>query len=120
MELNIFEANGQKMAEVIADTAVIATPQDFLDLITTAGYEDARSVIFKSDHLPEAFFDLRTRLAGEILQKCVNYHMKLAVIGDFEAIDSQSLRAFIIESNRGKLAFFVPDRETAIAKLTGQ
>lgn len=118
MELNIFEANGQKIAEVIAGEAVIATPQDFLDLIVTAGYEDARSVIFHSRHLADDFFDLRTKLAGEILQKCVNYHMKLAVIGNFEAIDSQSLRAFIIESNRGKLAFFVPDKDTAIAKLT--
>lgn len=120
MELNIFEANNQKIAEVIAGAAVIATPQDFLDLIATVGYEGARSVIFQRHHLPEAFFDLRTRLAGEVLQKCVNYHMKLAVIGNFEAIDSQSLRAFILESNRGKLAFFVPDRETAIAKLIGQ
>jgi hypothetical protein len=119
VELNIFEANHQKIAEIISDTVVITTVQDALDLMVTAGYEGARDVIFRQHHLPEAFFDLRTGLAGEILQKYVNYQMRLAVIGDFETITSKSLRAFILESNRGKLAFFAPDKETAIAKLTG-
>jgi len=29
------------------------------------------------------FFDLSTGLAGEILQKFVNYHVKIAIVGDF-------------------------------------
>jgi len=45
--------------------------------------------------------------------------MKLAVIGTFEKYQSKSLQAFIRESSRGRQFFFVPDRETAIAKLTG-
>ena len=29
-----------------------------------------------------AFFNLRTGLAGEIMQKFVNYHLRLVIIGD--------------------------------------
>jgi hypothetical protein len=45
--------------------------------------------------------------------------MKLAIVGDFEKFGSNSLNALIVESNRGKQVFFVPDVETAIVKLGG-
>ena len=117
MELNILEVKQQKIAEVISDEIVINDIQDALDVIANANYLGAESVILCEKHLNPEFFELRTRLAGEILQKCANYHMKLAVMGEFGKFKSQSLQAFIVESNRGNLAFFVPDRETAIAKI---
>lgn len=119
MDLNIFEVEQQTIAEVISDEIVINNPQDALDLIANASYQGANRIILYEQNLQPAFFELQTKLAGEILQKCANYRMSLAVVGEFEKFESQSLKAFIVESNRGKLAFFVPDRETAIAKLTG-
>lgn len=119
MELNFFEIQQHHIAEVISDKIVINNPQDALDIIAEANYHGADRIIVYEQHLPEAFFELRTGLAGEILQKCANYRMKLAVIGTFEKFKSNSLQAFIGESNRGQLAFFVSDRATAIAKLTG-
>lgn len=120
MELNIFEAQQQLIAEIVSDEMVINNPQDALDIIAEANYHGAGRVMVYEQHLNPAFFDLQTRLAGEILQKCANYRMKLAVIGAFEKYQSNSLQSFIGESNRGQLAFFVPDRATAIAKLTQQ
>ncbi|MCB0197727.1 MAG: DUF4180 domain-containing protein [Anaerolineae bacterium] len=118
MEVTILEIKQQKIAEVIADDIVINTAQDALDMMVEAGYYDARSVILYEQNIHPDFFELQTGLAGEILQKYVNYQMKLAVVGTFEKFESKSLQAFIIESNKGNLAFFVPDRDTAIAKLT--
>ncbi len=118
MELKIFEVKGQKIAEVMAEGIIINTAQDALDVIANASYQGAESVILYEENLKPAFFELQTGLAGDILQKHVNYKMKLAVIGEFEKFASKSLKAFIIESNRGELAFFVPNRATAIAKLT--
>lgn len=119
MELKIFEAQQQLVAELISDELVITDPQDALDIIAEANYHGASGVLVYEQQLTPDFFELRTRLAGEILQKCANYRMKLAVIGGFEKYKSTSLHAFIGESNRGQLAFFVPDRATAISKLTG-
>jgi len=51
------------------------------------------------------------------LQKFVNYHIKLAIVGDFKNITSEPLKAFVYESNRGNEIFFLEDVETAIARL---
>ena len=120
MELKIFEEKNQKIAEIKSDKIVIKTPQDALDVMADASYYEARSLILREKNLSPEFFDLRTRVAGEILLKFSNYMVKMAIIGEFEKYKSESLKAFIWESNKGKQIFFVPDRETAIAKIIGQ
>lgn len=61
---------------------------------------------------------LKTRLAGEILQKFVNYNIKVAIIGDFTIYTSKSLRDFMYESNKGKDIFFSPSVNDAIEILS--
>jgi len=66
----------------------------------------------------EKFFHLNTKIAGEILQKFINYRVKIAIVGDFSAYTSESLKAFIYECNKGKDIFFLPDEKKAIEKLS--
>jgi len=66
----------------------------------------------------EKFFYLNTKIAGEILQKFINYRVKIAIVGDFSAYTSESLKAFIYECNKGKDIFFLPDEKKAIEKLS--
>lgn len=47
-----------------------------------------------------------------------NYRLRLAIVGDFTSVNSNSLRAFIAESNRGTQNFFVATEEEAIKKLS--
>ena len=63
------------------------------------------------------FFDLSTKIAGGILQKLINYKMKLAIIGDFYAYESKALKDFIHECNTGNNIFFVEDEAQAIYSL---
>ena len=119
MELNILNEKNTIIAEIISDEVVVNTPQDALDLMAESGYYDARSLILMDYHFAPEFFELRTKIAGEILQKFSNYRVKMAIIGEFEKYKSKSLKAFIGESNKGNLIFFVPDRKTAIAKIIG-
>ena len=63
------------------------------------------------------FFVLSTGIAGEILQKFVNYGFKLAVYGDFTHETSAALQDFIRESNEGRDIFFQPDANSATEKL---
>lgn len=92
--------------------------QDFIDLLGNAFYLGAVGVIVKSEHLPEHFFELKTKLAGEILQKFSNYRQRMAIVGDFENIESKSLRDFIRESNELGRIVFVESLDKALTKLS--
>ena len=118
MELKIIEVKQQKIAEVVSGEIVIDDSQDALNLMADAGYYGARSIMIDERNLNPDFFHLHTRLAGDVLLKFAGYQVKLAIIGDFEKYSSNSLKALIRESNRGDQVFFVPDRASAIAKLT--
>ena len=65
----------------------------------------------------EDFFILSTGLAGEILQKFINYRFKLAVYGDYSRCTSRPLKDFIRESNEGRDFSFVVPREEAVRLL---
>ena len=57
------------------------------------------------------FLRLSSGVAGEVLQKLVNYHFQVAVLGDTSAAQAASgpLRDFVRESNRGRHVWFVAD-----------
>ena len=116
MNLEIKEYKNIRIAQVSRET-VIQTVQDATDLMGNADYQGARSIILDETNLDARFFDLKTGMAGEILQKYSNYHMKLAIMGEFEKYNSNALKAFIIECNRGNSIFFVPDFDSAVKKI---
>lgn len=89
---------------------VVTTTQDALDLIGAA-FLGAEAVAVPAQRLDPAFFSLGTRFAGEIMQKFVNYRLRLAVVGDISAhlATSPALRALVDESNRADHVWFVPD-----------
>jgi hypothetical protein len=88
-----------------------------LKRIRMADYLGARSVIVHEKNITPEFFDLKTKIAGEILQKYANYHFKLAIIGEFSKYESNALNAFVIECNRGNNIFFVEDADAAFNKI---
>ena len=72
-------------------------------------------MVLRKEQIDEPFFRLSTGLAGEVLQKFVNYHMKLAIVGDFSGYTSKPLQDFIRESNEGRHVCFQPDEGAALA-----
>lgn len=117
MEFQIIENHGHPILVVTSQNFRIENVQQSLDLMAEAWQHDSNRIVLQARHLHPDFFDLRTRLAGEILQKFANYRMKLAVIGSVEAWTGESGRAFILESNRGNRFFFLPDLDSAIARM---
>lgn len=90
------------------------------DLIGEALGGRARVVAIAVERLPPAFLDLKTRLAGEVLQKFVNYGLQVAIVGDVSTgfARSAALRDFVRESNRGRSVWFVEDLAALEAKLS--
>jgi hypothetical protein len=117
LELEIIEKGNIKIAKTATSETVINTIQDALDLMANADYQGARKIIVHENNLNPKFFSLKTGFAGEVLQKYSNYHMKLAIIGEFTKYTSNALHAFIVECNRGNNIFFVPDVNSALEKL---
>ncbi len=115
MELQYINHHGMNIA-VLAD-GIISTVQDALDLIGTASYSGAGSVVIPMERLAPSFFELKTRLAGEVLQKFVNYGMHAAIVGDFSGFTSKSLADFIRESNKGRHVLFKSTIEEAVKAL---
>ncbi len=119
MIIKTIKENGVEMAIVESDVELITDVQSALDLMATVSYEAGCNVIIiNKSSICEDFFDLKTRLAGEIIQKFINYQAKIAIIGDFSVYTSNSLKDFIYESNKGRDLFFLPTEEQAIAKLS--
>ncbi|SCG72642.1 protein of unknown function [Micromonospora echinaurantiaca] len=98
----------------------VATEQDALDLIGAA-FLGAQVVAVPASRLDERFFTLGTRFAGEVMQKFVNYRLRLAVVGDItrHLAASSALRALVEESNRAGHIWFLPDLDALDARLRG-
>ena len=106
--------NGQSSA-IVDRGEVICDVQKMLDIMASARYlHDSDGIIVYKESLAEAFFDLKSGLAGEMLQKFSNYKMKIAIVGDFGQYCSKSLRDFIYECNKGNCVFFKQSVEDAL------
>jgi hypothetical protein len=106
---------GQSIAEFTGDNITLSTTQQFLQMIMDSS---AEGVIIHKENIDESFFDLRSGLAGDMLQKIVNYRLRLAIVGDFSVYESKSLKAFIYESNKANTIVFVSTVEDALKRLS--
>ncbi|KAA5825913.1 DUF4180 domain-containing protein [Saccharopolyspora hirsuta] len=111
------ERAGVQVLVCDADGPEVSTVQDALDLIG-ASY-GGEVVALPASRLDARFFDLRSGFAGEVMQKFVNYHVRLAIIGDISAHleASSALQALVRESNRGRHVWFLPGVEELDVRL---
>jgi len=93
---------------------VISDSNSFLDMI--ASITTGTFAIVK-ENFPESFYDLKTGIAGEILQKVSNYNLRLIIIGNFDHIESKSLKDFIYECNKNGKIIFADDLDKAVSLL---
>jgi hypothetical protein len=114
MQLIYHKENKGIMAELLPEEGLKIGPDEIMDLMAEAGMNDAAGIIIHQGSLHQDFFDLKTRVAGEILQKFSNYRMRLAIVGDFSAYESKSLKDFIRESNRYGIIRFVGSVDDAL------
>jgi len=107
--IHVCGAHGPKLDGERAATDIIG------DLFGTG----VRVVAIPVTRLGDGFLTLSTRLAGEVIQKFVNYGFQVAFVGDISGAvaASDSLRDFVRESNRGRHVWFVADMGELEAKL---
>jgi hypothetical protein len=108
MNIEIHEQEGNKIAEVIADEILITNAEEGLQILADLYYQECDNIILHEKNISPDFFDLKTGLAGEVLQKFSNYRVRLAIVGDFSKYPGQSIKDFIFESNKGRHINFLP------------
>jgi hypothetical protein len=113
----ITTGNNITIAELADESFVISQPQDVLDIFGNLMAEDCERIILHEKNLHSDFFDLKTRLAGEVLQKFSNYRVKVAIVGDFSRYKSKNLQDFILESNKSNYVFFADTVDSALQRL---
>jgi hypothetical protein len=115
MDFSYHEINNVRIFELLDKSVTIRTSSEFLDLLSLS---NTNILILHKEHFSDNFYDLKTGLAGDILQKVSNYSIKLGISGDFSSIKSKSLQAFIIESNRSNQVLFLNDKQLLMNRLS--
>lgn len=93
------------ISEIITDKVVITSGQDALDLIMDPDVAVPARIALPRSAFDAKFFDLKTGVAGDVMQKFINYKAKLIIVGDFSDL-SENFQALIRENNRvGEVVF---------------
>ncbi|MDB5452835.1 MAG: alpha/beta hydrolase [Caulobacteraceae bacterium] len=110
---------GRDVLVLAGDGGVIDSPQAAADVIGEAFSAGLRTVVIPVERLDPSFFRLASGLAGEVLQKFVNYGFTVAIVGDIDSrvAGSKPLADFVRESNKGTQVWFVPDAAALAARL---
>jgi len=105
------------IGELTDENLIISSAQDAVELISNSGSPDCDRFVIYEKNLHADFFELKSQLAGDILQKFSNYRVRLAIVGDFSKFKSKSLQDFFRESNKRGHILFVGSIESAITGL---
>jgi uncharacterized protein YlxW (UPF0749 family) len=116
----IAEIGGWQVYVCAGEGPPLAEDRNLSDLIGDLFGSGAKTVAIPLSRLGPDFLRLSSGVAGQVLQKLVNYRFQVAVVGDVSAAASRSapLRDFVRESNRGQTVWFVDDLAALEAKLT--
>lgn len=111
---------GQRVFLCAADGPPMTSERDATDLIGDLFRFEVETIAIPVARLGPGFLELSTRIAGDIIQKLVNYRYRPVFVGDIsEALEgSKSLRDFVRESNRGTMVWFLPDLPALEARLS--
>lgn len=120
MKTEIIRKNNVNVAVINSKECLIKDVSSALDLAMTVSYETGcTNIAINKGAITDEFFILSTCLAGEILQKFINYGVRFAIYGDFSGYTSKPLKDFMYESNKGKDIYFQPEVSCAVDKLCG-
>lgn len=120
MTIKNITRNNKIISIVSSDNILLKDIQSALNLISMVSQDNQfyKLIVIDKKNVDEELFVLSNGRLGEILQKFINYNIKIAIYGDYSKYTSKPLQDFIYESNKGKDIFFADSLEDAIKKLS--
>ena len=117
MNVDVIQEGKRKILEGRPGFLLLTADRHAVDLVGYCGEAETDAILLHGYNLPEAFFDLRTGLAGAVMQKFQNYGVRMAAVLEPGQMNSRRFREMAGESNRmGSIGFFV-SREEALSWL---
>jgi hypothetical protein len=107
-------AGDEPVTDLTSSEFRIGRPADVLELVAT-GVDRA---IILADQLDPRFFDLSSGFAGELVQKCMNYGLRIAVVDRSGSERSAHFRQFAGESNKYGRFIVTDSTEDALKRLS--
>jgi DNA-binding PadR family transcriptional regulator len=101
MNYKVIERNDKKYIECDSEETPLRSEQDALDLMAICFENVTNLVMLHSEVLTDDFFKLKTGLAGQILQKFINYQIKAAFVLPVEEKVKGKFKDLMTEANRG-------------------
>jgi Domain of unknown function (DUF4180) len=118
MSYQLSQQNGKTFIECLPGVLCLQNERDALDLVAACGENDTPLLLLYAENLAPTFFDLSTRLAGEILLKFTNYRIRAAAVLTPELATKGKFGEFVLETNRGRDFRVFYSREEAVSWLT--
>jgi hypothetical protein len=107
MSYRLNTLNDQTYLECLPNEILIQSEQDALDLVAACGENGTYRLMIHAENLTEDFYNLKTGLAGNVLQKFVNYTLKVAMILPLERASQGRFGEMVLEANRSNRHFHV-------------
>jgi len=102
MDYELIEKNNKKYLKYLSDEIQLYSEQDALNFITACFENDTSLLMFHTEVLSDDFLKLKTGLAGQVLQKFINYHIRVAVILTDKHKVKGKFKELLHESSKGK------------------
>lgn len=102
-----------------SDGEKLKSERDVLDMIGEAMYSHTELIVIPVERFEADFFQLKTGLAGNIIQKFVTYRRRLVILGDIShyVVQSRAFKDFVYETNRGNQVWFMADLQELEERL---
>ncbi|MBN1411379.1 MAG: DUF4180 domain-containing protein [Spirochaetales bacterium] len=117
MRVNISEANGKKYLEGIPGFTLVRDENDAVDIMSAGAHERIDRLLLYAENLTEDFYDLKTRVAGNILQKFMNYRIRIAAVIPAEYLKGR-FGEMVSEANSGNDFRVFQDKDKALDWLS--
>ncbi|HEJ8030431.1 TPA: DUF4180 domain-containing protein [Serratia marcescens] len=96
---------------VFAEAGPMLKSENDVSLFIAPAFEhEAGMIALPINRLDATFFQLKSGIAGAVLQKFINYHLRVTLLGDITPwlAQSNALQDFVREANRGEQVWFLP------------
>lgn len=100
MNFKINENGTKKYIEVMFAESPFSTEEDAVDLVALCKENESNLLLLHSQAISEDFFKLRTGVAGQMIQKWINYHVKTAAVIPKEMVNQGRFKEMALESKK--------------------
>ncbi len=118
IDKHIDRRGDSEVAVIESSDVIVKDASSVADLMAQVRDDgDFDKLLIRKEYIDDNFFDFKTRIAGKVLQRFMRYHVRIAIVGDFDNCPTKGLKGFIRECNRGERFFFLEDEKSALDTL---